>query len=226
LFKPQSQFLYSNIGFSLLGKDLASREHQTFEQLMQNNVLSPLNMHETVLTVDGVEYKSYANGYTATEKPARTAKYGLLGASWAMKSTMSDMRLYLKAMLALNNTPASLLPAIKTAQTGYIQLNTESNYPHQIGLGWSIAPLNDINANELLVQPKNKNTGHTPLAVTTIANAKYIDNALIEKTGSTDGFRAYIGVIPNQKIGVVILINKFTPNYNKWKQFGRSFVIN
>lgn len=60
---------------------------------------------------------------------------------------------------------------------------------------------------------------------TTISNTKYIDNALIEKTGSTDGFRAYIGIIPSQKIGVVLLINKFTPSYNMWKQFGRSLII-
>ena len=226
VFKPQSSYLYSNIGFSLLGKDLTSREHQTFEQLVQNNILSQLNMKETVLTVDGSQYKSYACGYTITNKPARTAKEGLLGASWAIKSTMSDMKLYLKAMLKLESTPASLLPAIKIAQTGYIQLNMVSNYPHQIGLGWSIAPLNGINEKELLAQPKNKNTGHTPRTVTTIANPTYIENALIEKTVSTDGFRAYIGMIPSKKIGVVVLINKFTPSYNSWKYFGRSLIIN
>ncbi len=229
LFKPQSKFLYSNIGFSLLGKDLSNREHQTYEHLVQNNVLSPLNMNQTVLTVDGGEYKSYANGYTATGKPARTSEEGLLGASWALKSTLLDMKLYLKAMLTLDNTPTSLLSAIKTAQTGYIQLNIESSYPHQLGLGWSIVPLEAINEKELLVQPsqpKNKIKAHTPVTVTTIANPKYTENALIEKDGATDGFRAYIGMIPSKKIGVVILINKFTPSYNNWKQFGRGLIIN
>ncbi len=226
LFKPQTKFLYSNIGFSLLGKDLANREQQTFEQLVRNNVLSPLSMHSTVLTVDGIEYKSYAKGYSAMDKLARTPKEGMLGASWAMKSTISDMRLYLKAMLSLDNTPASLLPAIKVAQTPYIQLDIKSNYLHQIGLGWSIAPLDGVGKETLLAQPKNTNKAHTPISITSILNAKYIDNALIEKTGSTDGFRAYIGVIPSQKVGVIVLINKFTPNYDEWKHFGRSLVLN
>lgn len=38
-----------------------------------------------------------------------------------------------------------------------------------------------------------------------------LDNILINKTGSTNGFAAYAALVPKEKIGIVILANKNFP---------------
>ena len=44
------------------------------------------------------------------------------------------------------------------------------------------------------------------------AQPKFNGDALIDKTGSTRGFRTYIAVIPNKRAGIVILTNRVVTN--------------
>jgi beta-lactamase class C len=226
LYSPQKKFFYSNIGFSLLGKDLANREQKTYEQLIQENIFSVLKMDKTGFTVDKSDYNSYSDGYTVDNKLARTPDKGLLDAAWGAKSNIVNMQSYLKAMLLLDGTPNNLSQAIKIAQTPYIEFNTQAKYKHQIGLGWSITPFSDFNQQNLFMKYKAKIKTNSMISINNITNHQYNSRALIEKTGSTDGFRSYIGFIPNQKIGVVVLINKYTHNYGQLGDFGRSFILN
>ncbi|MCC2624403.1 MAG: ampC [Burkholderiales bacterium] len=213
--------LYSNVGFAMLGMAMAYYEEAPLAQVMQQNILQPLGMDSSFLTVPANKMKVYSQGYTAKGKPSRSPQGGLFAGSWAMKSSVTDMKQYLYLAVSAESMPSQLAAAMKIAQTGYFE-NAEHK---QIGLAWFISPLDKVSKADLLKVinpgPRNKNENQ----VTRISTPTYNANALIEKTGSTNGFRAYIGVIPAQKIGIVILTNKFIFDSHVIEHTGRKLLL-
>lgn len=220
-YQSGTEMLYSNIGFSILGIAIANYKGMPLFALMQSHILIPLNMHNSFFSVPKNVRSLYAQGYTADGKPSRTPLGGLYPGSWAMKSSANDMSHYLSAAIGVSNTPESITAAMKVAQTGYFKLPNE----HQIGLGWMVIPLANANLDDLLSIEPLKPSKHNPRLVERISSPQYIANALIEKTGATNGFRAYIGVIPEQKIGIVILTNKFIYDPSVIEHSGREILF-
>lgn len=221
-YKPETATLYSNIGFSLLGQALANNSQTSLFTIMQENLLAPLHMTNSFFSATKSMMSSYANGYTADGVLARTPSGGLYPGSWAMKSTPHDMKLYLSAAIGDSDTPESIFNAFKMAQTGYFVTKNG----HQLGLGWNIIPLANSETNSLLAIPPLLPSKHLANPVEKIIKPSYNPNALIEKTGATNGFRAYIGVIPEQKVGVVILTNRFIYDPSIVEYAGREILFN
>ncbi|MFN8771169.1 MAG: serine hydrolase [Neisseriaceae bacterium] len=214
--------VYSNLGFSILGIALADNANKPLIDILQKDILQPLNMQSSFFTVPKQLNYLYSQGYTAVGSPSRTADGGLFPGGWAIKTSAKDMAKYLLAAIGLPQTPKTILTANKIAQTGYFKYKSGID----IGLGWRILPLDQNSIMELLkIQPlKPRKKTQTP--VEKIDNPTYIENALIEKTGATNGFRAYIGVIPDQKTGVVILFNKFVYDPYLIVHTGRELIFN
>jgi len=221
-YTPGTAERYSNPGFALLGMAMADYEEAPLAQVMQNNILQPLNMNSSFLTIPANKMKFYSGGYDAKGSPSRSPQGGLLAGSWAMKASVTDMEQYLRLALGLDNMPPKLVTAMKIAQTGYF----ENEKHQQIGLAWMVNPLDKVDKAELLkvVEPAPRKHNESP--VSRIGSPKFNGNALIEKTGSTNGFRAYIGVIPGQKIGVVILVNRFLYDDHVTQHTGRELLLN
>lgn len=213
LVTPQTKYYYSNIGFSLLAQELANRQNKTIAQLMQENILTPLNLEHTFLTVNKLAFNNYATGYTATGLLARTPNAGMIPGSWAMKSNLHDMMIYLKANLD-EGTDIRMKNSMRIMHTGYFELPSGNS----IGMGWIIKPFNVDTVAKSFDKREQMN-------VYKIKSPKYNANAIIEKTGSTDGFRAYMAFIPSKKLGVVILANKFTPNREALIKLGHSILL-
>lgn len=212
-----TEFVYSNIGFSLLGQEIAYRVKYPYITLIQEDILNPLEMQHTYFTVPNTMYPVYAKGYTATGALARSPSAGLIPASWALKSSIEDMAKYLQAAVGDPNTPNEILKAMQVAQTPYVQILNNLN---QEGLGWSIVPLENLD--KLLDITREKT--QPPIKVVVIDNPKFNKHALIEKTGATDGFRSYIAVIPEREVGIVILTNRFTPSHDDLPNMGRKLL--
>lgn len=222
-YPASTQMLYSNLSFSLLGMALAQNQNKSLAQLMQQNIFTPLKMRSATLTVakGDKNYGNYAQGYDATGKPARTASGGLLSSSWALKASLDDMAGYLKAAVGDPEVPPALLADMRIAQTGYFQLPAAKN-GMQTGLGWFVIPFDKLSKEDFVSVAARK---PVPRPVEAIASPQFNAHSLIDKTGATNGFRAYVGVVPDQRAGVVILTNKFIYHGGAVRDLGRTLLI-
>jgi beta-lactamase class C len=203
---PKEAWTYSNFGVGLLGYALQNAEHKNNpDQLFQHKVLQPLGMRSTTFSVAGRMRKFYAQGFDAKGNAVKSMPVGLFPSAGGLKSSPEDMRQFLKAAIGLSGTPINILYPMRMTQSGYVKLPDSLQ-----GLGWQIHMMND-DAAALLNPSHIADVGS--LEVDEIYDKpNFNGNALIDKTGGTNGFRTYIALIPNKHSGVVILANKFIPN--------------
>ncbi len=199
-----SQMLYSNLGFGLLGDTLANAAHTSLADLMEQTILKPLGMLSAGLDLNSIQKKNLAQGFTAAGQPAKPNPSGLFAGAWAMKASPKDMQAYLLAVLDAPGTPATIAKAMQIAETPYYGL---AQYSLQLGLGWMMTPLDsEENIIHLINQPRYRQISSHDAQK--LLSPIFNRNALIDKTGTTLGFRAYIAIIPKTNTGIVILINR------------------
>lgn len=129
-------------------------------------------------------------------------KHPFLLGSAAICASSSDMLIFLKAALGLAGTPIAIQKAMSLTQVPVVLLKHNIKY----GLGWQIQEYSNCEKFSLFkssAKVLNKNE-----QVTT-------SNSLFHKTGTTNGFHAYIAAIPGKQTGIVIMMNRALPN--GWK---------
>lgn len=166
-----SHYLYSNLGFGLLGYALENVENRSFEEVMQHDILKPLGMHHTFTVVPSKDMHLYAQGYGPKGFRAPYRKDNFLPGGGALRSTADDMLKFLLANLNIEG-PQKLRQAMQNAQQPFFKVSNKLT----LGLGWQ-----RVHVNKMLV---------------------------IDKNGGLPGFSSYIGMIPEKKMGVVLLVNK------------------
>jgi TonB family protein len=98
--KPaQPQFLYSNLGFGLLGQALVNRANTDYATLVKRSVLEPLGMRETSIIFDANQQRRVIPGYDAACRLARAWDVTALAGAGGLRSTAGDMLTYLEANL-------------------------------------------------------------------------------------------------------------------------------
>jgi CubicO group peptidase (beta-lactamase class C family) len=134
---PGSEYIYSNVGFSLLGDILARLNGTDFNTLEARAVSQPLGMTDTGETLDTDESERLAQGYTYDGSPAQYfPDSGAMSGAGYLRSTLQDMTRFLVANMQADSTPLS--DAIQMAQT----LQAEGRNPGTgVGLGWEIDQL-------------------------------------------------------------------------------------
>jgi beta-lactamase class C len=194
-------YQYSNIGIGILGKILEKQDQKGINQLYIERILSPLHMSKIGLKVPLKLKSDYAQGYLATGKPIPHADNDLFSAGYDIKMTINDLSKFLQASLNLKGTPTKLFDAIKLSQIPQVQLKV-----FQQALGWQVNTFKT--PSELLKKLKVTTLEPNPYKLLSKDKQKFNPKALIEKTGSTDGFTAYIALVPELKSGVAILTNR------------------
>lgn len=201
-----SQWQYSNVGCGLAAMVLEKQNNKSINELIRANILAPLKMTTIGIEIQEEYLNDFAQGYTGDGKVAVRFSHaqGLYPGAWGLKATIDDMAKFMSAAIDLPKTPKNIMKAMRNTQTPRVSIGNM-----QQGLVWQVHSLKD---ESLKHEPASMNIGPLPVKWLSKDQQIYKEDVLLDKTGSTPGFRSYIAVIPSRQVGVVILTNKNISN--------------
>ncbi|WP_370461248.1 class C beta-lactamase [Devosia yakushimensis] len=202
---PGEQRRYSNPSIGLFGYLGARALDGDFTDLMEKAIIPGLGLTSTYMRVPEEAMDNYAWGYNRDGKPTRVNPGWLAAEAYGVKSSTADMLRFIDANIAPETLEPELRQAVEGTHIGYFRVGEMVQ-----GLGWeqypfpvSLERLLAGNAATMAMEP-NPATELTPPVSPT-------EPTLYNKTGSTNGFGAYVAFVPEEKIGVVMLANKNFP---------------
>jgi beta-lactamase class C len=201
-----TQRVYSNIGIGLLGRAAAQSLGVTQREAVEQQLLPAFGMTHTWLRVPKASEAHYAQGYDKTDAPKRMNPGVFDDEAYGVRTTAPDLVRYLDVNMGLVPLDPAWQRAIDCTHTGYYTAGpfTQDFVWEQYPWPVSLDTLERGNGPDLILKP-------TPAHALTPPLAPQAD-ALINKTGSTNGFSAYVAYVPARHMGVVILANKAYPN--------------
>lgn len=212
-YPPDTHRQYSNPSIGLLGYLTAQSMGENFDNLMETKLFPILGLKQTYIHVPQTQQANYAYGYTKEGTPIRVNPGVLDSEAYGVKTTAADMLRFIEININPKfTTPDEVLQeAIETTHTGYYAVGAMIQ-----ALGWEMYPSTvsleqwiEGNSSTMALQahPIEKldieSLNQTPM--------------LFNKTGSTNGFGAYVVFIPEKNWGMVILANKNYPNAQRVK---------
>jgi CubicO group peptidase (beta-lactamase class C family) len=182
LFEPGTRYYYSNTGMGLVGHVLGLVDSSSYEEVLQREVLEPLGLFETTLSITEEHLPFLAPGHDEGLDSVKNynAQDIFQGAGF-LKSSLHDMLIYLQVQMGLKQS--SLHDAIALTHQIHFDVgdvtydDREGRYDLSIGLAWHI---------DLLPE------GYT----------------FYWQGGRTNGYMAHMAFDPNALTGVMILCNQ------------------
>ncbi|MEM9707093.1 MAG: class C beta-lactamase, partial [Pseudomonadota bacterium] len=202
---PTSLRSYSNISIGLLGRISGAQCCASYEAALAERLLPALGLKNTFITVPSRKLSRYAFGYAqGSDAPIRVNPGMLDAEAYGVKSSVTDMVRFIDAHLGRTQVSDTIVAAlVRTRQASYdtayfAQAMIWEEYP------WPVdrAQLSAGNGNDMILSAQPITTRDGPV----------IGPTLFSKTGSTNGFGAYIAVVPSEDIGIVVLANRRYPN--------------
>ena len=138
-FSPGTRWSYSNSGYIVLGAVIERASGQGYAEFLNQNIFAPLGMHDTGYDVNDPPITTHATGYLSHGVRAAYFDMSEVYAAGALYSTVGDLYLWDRALLAGQLIDAASLGAMTSAQVpcplGGCALSTDRGY----GYGWFIA---------------------------------------------------------------------------------------
>jgi CubicO group peptidase (beta-lactamase class C family) len=140
--KPEkTDFLYSNLGFGLLGQALSNRAGVPYPQLLHGEVTAPLGMTDTTVALSAEQQVRFLPGYDGRHHPAHAWDLVAFAGAGAIRSTAADMLTYLEANLHPDKLPASAATTtdgktLGAALTQSHELRADAMGEYRIALAW------------------------------------------------------------------------------------------
>jgi len=178
LHPPGTELVYSSLGTGLLGHILSIASGESYEKVIEDELLSPLGMTNTVISLRDDQKARNSTGYESNESfnEVPLYEYGVLAGCGAHRSTVSDLARFVSAQWEC--PPDRKNPLTEDVRSELHRTHWQSDDGEtRIALGWFVSPHEGL-GNFL---------GHR---------------------GRTPGHSAFVGFILEQKAGVIILTNR------------------
>jgi beta-lactamase class C len=197
---------YANPSIGMLGYVAARSMQENFATLVEQKLFGPLAMSSSYVNVPKDRMADYAQGYTRDGRPVRMSNAVLSAEAYGVRTTATDLVQFLKANMKLVPLDNKLGVAIRNTHAGYFKVGAmtqdlvweQYDYPTKLAT---------------LLEGNSQTTSRSSLPVEQIQPPlPPRDDVLINKTGSTNGFGAYVAFIPEEQTGFVILANRYYPN--------------
>jgi beta-lactamase class C len=197
--------LYSNPSIVLLGLTAAKSMDGGFDTLMQRVLFAPLGLRSTFLIVPVDQLSRYAQGYTDAGQPRRLSPGPLAAEAYGIRTTALDLLRFVDANMNLVGLDDTLRRAIINTHTGYYRIGamTQDLIWEQYCYPTALSGLLQGNSDKVRFEENE--------VAKVVPPSHPESNVIINKTGSTSGFGAYVAFIPQRKLGIVLLANKSYP---------------
>ncbi|KSR48412.1 class C beta-lactamase PDC-455 [Pseudomonas aeruginosa] len=210
-YAPGSHRQYSNPSIGLFGYLAARSLGQPFERSMERQLFPALGLEHTFIRVPTAQQGLYAQGYGKDDRPLRVGPGPLDAEAYGLKSSAADLLRFVEANLHPERLEKPWAQALDATHRGYYKVGDMTQ-----GLGWE--------AYDWPIDLKRLQAGNSaPMAlqahkVARLPAPQALDGQrLLNKTGSTNGFGAYLAFIPGRDVGLVILANRNYPNAERVK---------
>ncbi|OAJ63835.1 class C beta-lactamase [Paraburkholderia ginsengiterrae] len=196
---------YANPGIGMLGLITAKSMGQEFEPLMQKRLFPALGLKSSYLDVPQARMPDYAQGYRNNGAPVRVSPGVLSEEAYGVKATAADMTRFMQANMNLLQLDAKWQHAIDATHTGYFKAGvlTQDLIWEQYAYPVTLKTLLAGNSSAMALKATPATEINPPQAPR--------QDVWINKTGSTNGFGAYVAYIPEKQLGIVILANQNFP---------------
>ncbi len=194
--------VYSNNGIGLLGAIAAARLGGAYSDLVHAIVFQPLGMKHSYFKVPAERQADYAQGYTAADAPIRMKEGYLWEPAYGIRSSSGDLVAFVEANMLGARIDDTLRQAIARTHVPRFRAGpiTQDLIWEQYRYPPTLQQLLAGNAAILRAE-----------AATPIVAAPSEQPAYLHKTGSTNGYSAYVAFVPDKRIGIVLLANKAYP---------------
>jgi D-alanyl-D-alanine-carboxypeptidase/D-alanyl-D-alanine-endopeptidase len=186
LFTPGTATFYSNFGFDLLGAALANTEGKPYSDLLQQRVLDPAGMKDTVFNLRPGDEARAMQGHNFDGSPMASAHTPTsIECAGGLYSTANDMARWMNWQLdraAASDRDLRLLDhAVYLYRDGLTSVAgvDDAGPMDAMGLGWVI----------------NMPNGNRPL--------------ILQKTGGLQGSFAYLAIAPTRGVAAFFVMNAF-----------------
>lgn len=203
---PGTYRSYANPSIGMLGVVAAASMKQPFGQAMEKDLFPKLGLSSTYINVPAAKMSRYAQGYNKQGAPVRVNPGVLAAEAYGVKSSARDMLRYVEASMDMDVLDKDIRRALADTHVGYYQVGgmTQDMAWEQFPYPVALDTLLTANAGTLNSQSHPAQALQPPLAP--------LAESWINKTGSTNGFGAYVAFVPARKLGIVILANRNYPN--------------
>lgn len=125
-------FVYSNLGFGVLGQALAERAGANYETLLRDEVTEPLELNDTTISLSDEQQARVLKGYSGFHSPAPPIAMGVFAPAGSIRSTAGDMLTYLEAQLHPEK-----FPALASALTESHVVHADATEGLHVAIAWA-----------------------------------------------------------------------------------------